>query len=90
VSVRSLFARTNLNMQPKVHRSATTYSVQNSISDTLRINRHTEFRILTNADAMVVVPFVPPLLHDASICLGGNAVRPVISQFFHIFRSSLL
>ena len=34
------------------------------------INRHTEFAILTNADAMVVVPFVPPLLHDASICLG--------------------
>ena len=26
--------------------------------------------ILTNADAMVVVPFVAPLLHDASICLG--------------------
>ena len=39
------------------------------------INRHTEFAILTNADAMVVVPFVPPLLHDASICLGGNSVH---------------
>jgi hypothetical protein len=25
----------NRNMQPKIHRSATTYSVQNSISDTL-------------------------------------------------------
>ena len=72
MSEKSLFARTNLNMQPKVHRSATTYSVQNSISDTLRI---TEFGILTNADAMVVVPFVPPLLHDASICLGGPCVR---------------
>jgi hypothetical protein len=28
----------NRNMQPKIHRSATTYSVQNSISDTLRNN----------------------------------------------------
>jgi hypothetical protein len=36
VSEKSLFARTNRNMQPKIHRSATTYSVQKSISDTLR------------------------------------------------------
>jgi hypothetical protein len=27
----------NRNMQPKIHRSATTYSVQNSISDTLSV-----------------------------------------------------
>src|SRR5580692_4657278 len=27
----------NRNMQPKIHRSATTYSVQNSISDTLPV-----------------------------------------------------
>ena len=36
VSEKSFFASTNRNMQPKIHRSATTYSVQNSISDTLR------------------------------------------------------
>jgi hypothetical protein len=52
---------------------------KNHFFDTLRINHHTEFGILTNADAMVVVPFVPPLLHDASICLGGTSVRPLIS-----------
>ena len=37
VSEKSLFARTNRNMQPKIHRSATTYSVQKSISDTLSV-----------------------------------------------------
>ena len=35
VSEKSLFARTNRNIQPKIHHRATTYSVQNSISDTL-------------------------------------------------------
>ena len=32
----SFFACMNGNMQPKIHRSATTYGVQNSISDTLQ------------------------------------------------------
>jgi hypothetical protein len=35
VSEKSLFQRTDRNMQPEIRRSATTYSVQNSISDTL-------------------------------------------------------
>jgi hypothetical protein len=35
VSEKSFFPCMNRNMQPKIHRSATTYSVQNSISDTL-------------------------------------------------------
>jgi hypothetical protein len=35
VSEKQFFACMNRNMQAKIHRSATTYSVQNSISDTL-------------------------------------------------------
>jgi hypothetical protein len=37
VSEKWVFACTNRNMQHKMHRSATTYSVQNSISDTLSV-----------------------------------------------------
>ena len=35
VSENRFFACMSRNMQPKIHRSATTYIVQNSISDTL-------------------------------------------------------
>jgi hypothetical protein len=37
VSEKWLFACTNRNMQPRIHQPPTTYSVQNSISDTLSV-----------------------------------------------------
>ena len=56
MSEKSLFARTNRNLQPKIHRSATTYSVQNSISDTLREMTLVEKRSLAFNSDWTTIP----------------------------------